>query len=222
MKSLFDFQLPLHLNNIYSRLDIIGSEKINEKEAATVRAVTSDGVERELAFDKESGLLVRMGKIWFEDYRQIGAVKRPFRILLGTDEGDNQRLLKMEFADIRHNEEINDSLFYKPVCPLPMLAPAIYKHRSRAVVSNEAMDACVGIYQHPRDTSLTISVTRQQNHLMIAVTGKSVKTEIMPESDLDYYMEFVNQEYHFVKDESGAVVGLEFGADRRGRVKKLQ
>ena len=51
--------------------------------------------------------------------------------------------------------------------------------------------------------------------------GLGRKTEIIPESETDYFIEFLNREYHFVKDESGTIVALEFGADRSKRARKL-
>jgi len=211
MRLIFDVRAPLKIRELFPDLTVTGAEKIGERGAVTISARSRQGIGTELAFDTETGLLLRAGKIFFNDYRTVGAVKRPYAILLGRDEGEAHMQMKMEFSDIRQNLDVDDSLFEMPSCALAPKDPPLYKSRKRADVSVEAMNACVGVYQHPQKADVVFTVSRQENHLMIHRTGWGQKIEIKPASETDYYVEFVEFDFHFVKDASGAVTHMETG-----------
>jgi len=222
LQLMLDIQAPLNIQKYYPVMAIKGSEKVSDREAVTVLATAQDGFDTELAFDSETGLLVRVGEIFFEDYRDVGSVKRPFRILLGREKEGKHLQLKIQFSEIQHNLEADDSQFEQPACALPYVEPTLYTRRNQVEVSVEALDACVGEYQIPELPDVTYTVTRQQNHLMLERTGWGQKFEIKPESENDYFIQFLNWDFHFIKDASGNVTHLEIKADQRLKAKKIR
>ena len=222
LQLILDIQAPLNIQKYYPVMALKGSEKVSGREAVTVMAATQDGINTELAFDNETGLLVRAGQIFFEDYRDVGSVKRPFRILLGREEGGKHLQMKIQFTKIQHNHEVDDFQFQQPACGLPSIEAPLYKQRNQVEVSIEALDACVGEYQIPELPDVTYTVTRQQNHLMLERTGWGQKFEIKPESEDDYFIQFLNWEFHFIKDASGKVTHLEIKANQRLKAKKIR
>lgn len=222
MRLLFDVQAPLKLDEFFTKMTGKGSEKVGARDASTIRARTRDGLETELAFDRETGLLLRAGPIYFEDYRKVGNVQRPFRILLGSDEGEKHLQMKLQFSEINHNLDLDDALFQRPLCALPFKESTIYKSRKRVDVSSQAMDACVGVYREVGDPKVTFTVTRQQNHLMIASSGRLQRLEIKPESEVDYFIGFLEWEFHFIKDAAGRVTHLMIKANREIKTEKIQ
>lgn len=222
LQLMLDIQAPVNIQKYYPVMAIKGSETVSDREAITVMATAQDGINTELAFDSETGLLVRAGEIFFEDYRDIGGVKRPFRILLGRDEGEKHLQMKIQFSEIQHDLEVDDSQFQQPACVLPDGEAPLYKQRNQVEVSIEALDACVGEYQIPELPDVIYTVTRQENHLMLERTGWGQKFEIKPESEDDYFIQFLNWEFHFIKDASGKVTHLEIKADQRLKAKKIK
>jgi hypothetical protein len=202
-------------------MTVTGSTKIGAAEAIVVLARSRDGTHTELAFDRETGFLLRAGDILFEDYRAVGEVKRPYRIILGRDEGETHLPMSMEVADIRQNLAVEDSVFERPACALPLKDPPLYRHREEVPVGPEAMDACVGTYQHPETPGVVFTVTREGNHLMIERTGWGQKIEIRPQSETDYFIEFLGLDFRFVKDAAGQVTHCEIG-DRALKAPKIR
>jgi hypothetical protein len=89
-------------------------------------------------------------------------------------------------------------------------------------VSIAESDACVGVYQDPGNPNVTYVVTRQDDHLMIQWTGGKQRFEIKPESDVDYYMQFLNWDFHFIPDGSGKITRLEIKTDRLIKTKRIK
>jgi len=219
---LLDVQAPLKIRQFFPEMKLKGAVKTDGREMVLIRAKSRDGREAELAFDRESGLLMKAGDLRFEDYRSIGKVKRPYRAIIGDDPGGHSLQLKMEWTEIIQNTPAEDSAFLRPSCPLPLRVSPLFQPRRYIQVSEEAVRACVGVYQHPTNPSITYTATRQQNHLMMRRTGWGQALEIMPESELDYSIRFLNFEFHFVKDSSGRVTALEIGQERAIRATKVQ
>jgi hypothetical protein len=94
--------------------------------------------------------------------------------------------------------------------------------RTEALVGQEALEACAGIYQSDEDPNVLYTVTTQGPHLMIERTGWGTRVEILPESETDYFMRFLHREFHFVKDGAGRVTGLETGPDRSQKARKIK
>ena len=222
LEMLLDVQAPLRLREFFPEMQLKGTEKRDGREMVLIQAKSRDGRSAELAFDNESGLLAKAGDLAFEDYRPIGKVKRPHRVYIGDDPGGFSLRLKMEFAEIVQDPPAEDSAFGRPSCALPMKVSPLLKPRRYIKVGNEAIEACVGVYQHPTNPGISYTVTRQQNHLMMERTGWGQAVEIMPESELDYSIRFLNYEFHFVRDSSGRVTALELGPERSIRAKRIK
>jgi len=219
---LLDPQMPRKLGQIFPDMSVQGDEKIGEKEAVVIAATTAEGLCMELAFDRASGLLLRAGDLFFEDYRQDGRVKRPSTVWLGKDAGPDALRLKIQVAEIRQNAVIAEEVFARPDCSLRAAAPVLYTLRTEVPVSRAARQACVGVYQAVDDPKVLYTVTRQGDHLLIERTGWGTSFEILPESETDYFMRFLNREFHFRRDAAGQIVALELGADRGKKAKKIK
>ena len=183
LQLILDFQAPLKLREWFPTMDAAGTDTIGDSVLDIISARSQDGHATELAFDRASGYLVRAGSIRFGDYRGVGDVVRPFRIVLGTDSKENHIPMKIQFTEIRHDLDI------------------------------PSLDACVGTYQHPTDSSQNLIVSRQGNHLMIRRSSGGMEIEIKPESATDFSIWFLRREFHFLKDSLGVITCLVPGAD---------
>lgn len=117
-----DFYHPLHLQQIYSKFAVEGSEKINGHDAYVLEATLPGGGSDKMYFDQASGLVVRIetrvhtsdGVQNFvediEDYRQVDGVKLPFTVHQTNAESS----YTIRFGDVHHNTELDDSEFAKP------------------------------------------------------------------------------------------------------------
>jgi len=219
---LLDPQMPRKLVEIFPEMELRGEEKIGQKEAVLISATSAEGVRLELAFDRASGLLVRAGDLFFEDYRDLEKAKRPYTVWLGSDSGQDSLRLKMQVTAIQQNVDVDESVFAKPDCALVVGPPVLYTLRKEVPVSHEARQACVGVYQAVDDANVYYTVTLQGDHLMIEQTGWGTSLEILAESETDYFMRFLHQEFHFSKDAAGQITKLELGADRGKKAKRIK
>ena len=219
---LLDFQAPFKLDRLFPRMRVKGSERIGGTDTVVLEAVSREGFESELIFDSATGLLLRAGDIFFGDYRDVGKVKRPFLAFLGKDKDGDPLRLKMQVSEIRQDVDVDESIFAKPAGALRPVPPLLYKLRKEVPAGRESLEALVGVYQSNADPKVLYTVTTQGPHLMIERTGWGTKYEILPESEMDYFMRFVNREFHFVKDAVGRVAGLEMGTDRAQTAKKIK
>jgi hypothetical protein len=219
---LLDIQAPLKLERLFPKMTVKGSERIGERDAVVLAAVSGEGFGSELAFDKATGLLLRAGDLFFEDYRDFGKVKRPFLVFFGKDGGRDSLRLKMQVSEIRQDVDIDESIFSRPNGSLRPVPPLFYKLRKEVPIDRAALEACVGVYQSNADPNVLYTVTTQGPHLMIERTGWGTRVEIRPESETDYFMRFLHREFHFVKDEAGRITGLETGTDRAQKAKKIK
>jgi hypothetical protein len=69
-------------------------------------------------FDAEDGLLLRMGSIYFDDYREVDGVKLPFKIRENVFSGFG---LDYHFKEIRQNVKIDEAKFAE--CPSCLNSP---------------------------------------------------------------------------------------------------
>lgn len=222
LEMLLDVQAPLRLREFFPEMRLEGVEKRDGRDVVLIQARSRDGRDAELVFEKGSGLLVKAGDLAFEDYRPVGKVKRPYRVHIGDDPGGLALRLRMDFTEIVPNAPIDDSAFNRPACVLPMKVSPLYKPRRYITVSDEALEACAGVYQHPANPGLKYTVTRQRNHLMMERTGWGLAFEIKPESEWDYSIRFLNMEFHFVRDPAGRVTALELGPERAVRAERMK
>jgi hypothetical protein len=222
LQFLLDFQFPLNIKESFPEMKIIGSEKVGSRESTTIVAVSEEGLEIELAFDNETGLLLRAGEMVFEEYREAGGIMRPFKIIFGKNDGETQPQMKMEFSEIRHDVEVDDALFRQPGCALPLTKAPLFKPRIQVDVGVDALETCVGKYRLQDRPEVVLTVTRQKNHLMLqSPSWGGQKFEIIPESDENYFIEFLNLEFHFIKDTSGKVTHLEIIGQRTMKAEKI-
>lgn len=217
-----DIQAPLKIREFFPEMTITGIANVGNREAYTVLGKSPEGFEAELAFDRESGLLLKAGDIFFEDYRLIGEVQLPYKILLGQPTDEDHFQMVMQFSKIEQNLELDELVFVQPECPLTSVEPPLYVHRSEIEVDIHTLETCVGVYQHPADSTVVYTVNRQDNHLMIKRTGWPISYEIKPQTETHYFMEFLNRDFYFVKDESGEVAHLQIGNDQSFQAAKIK
>jgi hypothetical protein len=220
LQLIMDVKTPLNIRKLFPKIAIKESSELSSEKEIILNATTKTGVERELVFDLETGLLKKAGDISFEDYRLRGKLMLPHRIYIGKASKENPFYIMMEVSDVVLNDKIEDAIFNRPTHILAQKKSVLYTLRKQVVVNLIQMEKCVGVYQSITDTATTFTISLQKDHLMFAQNGRR-KIEIKPESELDYYIRFLNWECHFVKDNSGKIAFLEFGVDRKIRAKKI-
>jgi len=124
---LADFSLPLNLKQRYEKLRVKPAyETIDGKQVVVLTGNPYPNVTEDLAFDRDSGLLVRrtvtsgstngfgimaLGEqIDYSDYRDVSGVKVPFTI---KHSGWNT-VTTEKFSDVKINAPVDDSIFAKP------------------------------------------------------------------------------------------------------------
>jgi len=121
-----DFLRSLNMKAHYSKLVVKGIEAVAGADAYRVEATTADGDVEQLYFDKLTSLLVRKDEatvtpqgvlpvqIYFEDYREVDGIKIPFGGRITNPSIGN---IVMKLNEVKHNVEISDSKFDKPIEP---------------------------------------------------------------------------------------------------------
>ncbi|MEP6919388.1 MAG: hypothetical protein ABJC89_27345, partial [Acidobacteriota bacterium] len=124
---LADFTMPLHLKEHYQNLTVKPAyETIAGKQAVVLTGLPYPNVSEDLAFDRESGLLLRrtivsgsaggfgimaLGEqIDYSDYRDVSGVKVPFALRHATFNAVSTE----QFSDVKLNLPVADTLFVKP------------------------------------------------------------------------------------------------------------
>jgi hypothetical protein len=123
-----DFYHPLNLGKIYSKLNLVGQEKLEDRSVYEVEATPAEGGDPDrLYFDTQSGLVTRVITVRhlpqgvsafredFEDFRDVDGIKLPFTI--HQSGGDSEFTIKLEA--VHHNVEMDDAQFSKPVAKVP-------------------------------------------------------------------------------------------------------
>ena len=127
---LADFALPLRLKERYQNLAVKPAyETIDAKPVVVLTGNPYPNVTEELAFDRDSGLLVRrtivsgstggfgimaLGEqVDYSDYRDVSGVKVPFTVRHAT----NMAVTTEKFTDVKINAPVQDSVFAKPAPP---------------------------------------------------------------------------------------------------------
>ena len=219
LRLLLDVHAPLRLREFFPDMILAGSEMTGDKDAVILAAKSPEGLETELYFDIETGLLLRAGDIYFEDYRDAGKVKRPYRIIMGNGADENHLRLSMQITEIKHDQNMDNSYFSEPQCMLAPKDSPIYREWKETEPDTTAMDECVGEYQFAQ--GYNVNITRERDHLFFKITGGGIKYEIRPASDRDYFMKFNNLSFHFIEDDSGQVNHLELGPDRTRKAVRI-
>jgi hypothetical protein len=212
LQVLWDPRMPRNLGELFTTMEVTGTEKTEAGGITKVRATSRDGVAVELGFERPSGLLVRAGDMRLEDYRAVDGVMRPFRVRLGEN-------MVMTLSEIRHGETVDDADFERPSCVLQVGEPPLYRPEKHIQVTTAAMDACVGEYETP--DGQTLRVYRKDTHLMYRSPRTSF--ELLANSETVFVRGYSNLEFHFVKDPAGAVTSMVLVMpDRRIDAKKVR
>ena len=106
-----EFHQERRLQDLSSSLSLTGKEKVGEREAFVVQSRAGD---EKWYFDIESGLLLRHGDSFFEDYREVEGFKLPFKI---TDDATYGFGIVVRLREIKHNVAIDQTKFMEyPDC----------------------------------------------------------------------------------------------------------
>lgn len=117
-----DFYHPLDLKQMYSKITVAGTDKIDDRDAYIVEASSSDLGTDKIYFDTQNGLVLRIvgqhhtmdGPATFtedfSDFREVDGIKLPYTV----HQESPSSTFTIKFTEIRHNEAIEDARFAKP------------------------------------------------------------------------------------------------------------
>jgi hypothetical protein len=117
-----EFYKPVMLKALYTKMVLIGEQKVGESNAYMIEATPADPNPEKLYFDKETGLLIRryrefktvLGSIPsqddYEDYKEVDGIKLPFTIRTANANS----ALTLKVIEVKHNVRIDDEKFNKP------------------------------------------------------------------------------------------------------------
>lgn len=114
--------LPMRLKEVYKDMSVVGTNKINDKEAYIVLASTQTGGRERLYFDKQTGLLVRRSaasqtvvgifpfQVDYSDYKAVDGVQIPMTIQWSIP----GRVWGRKITEVKQNVAIEDAKFNPP------------------------------------------------------------------------------------------------------------
>ncbi len=117
-----DFYHPLDLKQMYSKITVTGTDKIDDRDAYVVEASSGDLGTDKIYFDTQNGLVLRIvgqhhtmdGPATFtedfSDFREVDGIKLPYTV----HQESPSSTFTIKFTEIRHNEAIEDAAFTKP------------------------------------------------------------------------------------------------------------
>ena len=120
-----DLHFAAHLKEMFSKVQMSGTEKIGERDAYLVIGQRDGKTPLRLYFDEQSGLLVRLVRfgdtplgllptqIDYADYREAGGVKVPFRWTLARPGGR----FTIQISEVKENVPVDDAKFARPPAP---------------------------------------------------------------------------------------------------------
>jgi len=130
-----DFDGPLvDYKNKGNQIELVGKDKLNDKDVWRVKLTTKNGDVRSYLFDAASFQLLKWegkrkyeGKelpveSYFSDYRDVGGLNFAFAIDSGSSGTDITQKIRIEKIEL--NPELNDAEFAKPPMPVQPNAPA--------------------------------------------------------------------------------------------------
>jgi carboxyl-terminal processing protease len=101
------FQRELRLKELNPGLVLMGKDKVGEREAFVLHSF-SPRVFEKWYFDTQTGLLLRKGNIYYDDYREVDGVKLPFKV---TDDSSYGFGVVVRLTEIKHNVPIDQAKF---------------------------------------------------------------------------------------------------------------
>jgi hypothetical protein len=112
------------IKNLYQDVRLDGRARLNGRDMYVLEGRPARGPSEKLFFDVENGLLVRWDmvrrnpkrgnvfvKVHLEDYREVDALKVPFRVRFAFESFDF--ILKVD--ELQHNVPVDDAIFKKPL-----------------------------------------------------------------------------------------------------------
>lgn len=128
IKRQADLYKEVKLKEQYSKLSVTGKEKVSDRAAYVVEAVSLENKTEKLFFDVQSGLLVRRTVFTetklgldpeetdYEDYRQVDGVWLPFTVKVSYLD-DNHYGTTRRLTEVKQNVPIDDAKFEMPAAP---------------------------------------------------------------------------------------------------------
>jgi photosynthetic reaction center cytochrome c subunit len=120
-----DLHLATHLETMFSKIEVRGVEKIDDKDAYEVLGQREGKTPIRLYFDQQSGLLLRLVRFgdtalgWlpteidYSDYREVNGVKVPYRWTLARPSGK----FTIQVSELNQNVPVDDGKFDRPASP---------------------------------------------------------------------------------------------------------
>ena len=109
-----DFHRELRFRELNPGLAVIGKEKVGEREAFVLQPRSLGAAGEKSYFDVLTGLLLRKGRVYYDDYREVDGVKLPFKTI---DESANGFGVVVRLSEIKHNVVIDPTKFIEnPDC----------------------------------------------------------------------------------------------------------
>lgn len=128
LKRQVDLYKDVKLKEQYSTMNVAGKEKIGDREAYVIDALSLDHKSEKLFFDVQSGLLIRRTVFTetrlgldpqetdYEDYREVNGLRLPFIVKVSFLD-DNHYGTTRTLTEIKHNVPIDDAKFQVPAAP---------------------------------------------------------------------------------------------------------
>ena len=125
IKKQADLYKDINLQKEYSKVTVIGKEKINDREVFTIEALNANNKIEKLFFDAQTGLLVRrvvftetvLGldpeQTDYEDYKDIDGVKLALTVKISYLD-DSHLGTTRKISDVKQNVPVDDSKFDMP------------------------------------------------------------------------------------------------------------
>jgi hypothetical protein len=126
-----DLHLATHLEKMFSKMQVRGVEKIDDKDAWEVLGQREGKTPIRLYFDQQSGLLLRLVRFgdtalgWlptqidYADYREVDGVKIPYRWTLARPSGK----FTIQVSELNQNVPVDDAKFVRPASPAEPAKP---------------------------------------------------------------------------------------------------
>jgi len=127
-----DLHLATHLKQMFSEMQVYGTEKVGDHEAYLVVGQRAGKPPIQLYFDEQSGLLMRLVRfgetalgqmptqIDYADYRDADGVKIPYRWTLARPSGR----FTIQVSEVQQNVPVDEGKFVKPAAePEPSKGP---------------------------------------------------------------------------------------------------
>ena len=120
-----DLHLATDLKHMFSKMQVAGTEKIDDHPSRVVVGEREGKTPIRLYFDEQSGLLIRLVRfgetalgllptqIDYADYRDVNGVKVPYRWTLSRPSGR----FTIQVSEMQQNIPVDDAKFVKPEAP---------------------------------------------------------------------------------------------------------